>query len=58
MKILVSIVAMIAFTMLFAESDILLVQILVPAVGMLLLYLCGKYIDKHCLTDEEKNMRV
>lgn len=58
MKILVSIVAMIAFTMLFAESDILLVQVLVPAVGMLLLYFCGKYIERHCLTDEEKNMKV
>jgi hypothetical protein len=58
MKVIVTIVAMIAFIMLFAESDILIVQIIVPAVGMILLYLCGKYIEKHCLTDEEKSMKV
>ena len=58
MKVIVTIVAMIAFVMLFAESDILFVQILAPAVGMLLLYFCGKYIEKHCLTDEEKSMKV
>lgn len=58
MKFIVKIVAMIAFVMLFAESDILFVQIIVPVVGMILLYFCDKYIEKHCLTDEEKSMKV
>ena len=58
MKVIVTIVALIAFVMLFATSDNLLVQVTLSATAMAVLVLCGKYIEKHCLTEEERSERV
>lgn len=58
MKAIVTIVAIIAFVMLFATSDNLLVQLLISGASITTLVVCGKWIEKHCLTEEEKNERV
>ena len=58
MKALITILACISFVMLFCTSENLLVQILISLSGITLFVISCKWIEKYCLTDNDKKERV
>ena len=58
MKILLSIVAAIAFAMMFATSDIGWVQLVISFSSISVFVLCCKLYEKFYMTEEEKEMKV
>lgn len=57
-KFLITILALVAFVALFAETNSLWSQILWSSGALALLTISGKLVEKYCLTDEEKEETV
>ena len=55
MKAILSIIAAIAFVAVFAFAE---GPIILAFVALAVFAVCAKYIERHCLTDEEKNEEV